>query len=102
MPSLYRGLARVLRSSATERPLLAWVKRNPLVLSHAIGGTPLPNRVVAEFPFGTDFRADFVAAGSYSGGWYISFVEFEPSGQSLFTKSGAAAKRLNGAIAQVD
>ena len=58
--------------------------------------------LVSEFPFGTDFRADFVGLGPFSGGWCISFIELEPPGASLFTQNGSLAKRLNGAVAQVD
>jgi hypothetical protein len=85
-----------------ERSVLSSLKRNPLVLSQAIGGSVYSNKVVAEFPFGTDYRADFVAMGAYSGGWYVNFVEMEPPSVRVFTKTGVLAKRLNGAVAQVD
>jgi hypothetical protein len=58
--------------------------------------------VAAEFQFGTDYRADFVALGSFSGGFSVHFIELEPPDAQLFTRSGMAAKRLNEAISQVD
>lgn len=97
--SLTGELHTILDESSTERPLLAWLKRNPLVLSHTLRFT---RYVAAEFPFGTDFRADFVALGPYSSGCDIHFIELEPPNAPLFTKSGVPAKRLAAAIGQVD
>jgi hypothetical protein len=31
-----------------------------------------------DFPFGTDFVADFVGLGPFSGSWDIHFIELEP------------------------
>lgn len=78
-----------------------WLKKHPLVLSASLGGVVYPNKVVSQFKFGTDFVADFVAFGAFSGACCFHFVELEPPGSSLFAKSGVAAKRLNGALAQV-
>jgi hypothetical protein len=100
MRSLAKSLATVLTKSASERPVCRWLKQHPLVLSHALGG--FPYYVVAEFPFGSEFRADFVRLCPFSGGWDIGLVELEPPGAALFTKLGVAAKRLNGAVAQID
>src|SRR5690242_15522384 len=96
---LYAELTAVLMKASTERPVCGWLKRNPLVISHGVGG--FPRYVAAEFPFGSDFRADFVTLCPFSGGWNIHFVELEPPGAALFTKQGVAARRLNAAIAQV-
>src|SRR5579862_7175170 len=98
--SLAKSLTSVLANSDTERPVCAWLKRNPLVISHGLGG--FPRYVVAEFPFGSDFRADFVRLCPFSGGWDIDFVELEPPAANLFTRRGVPSKRLNGAMAQVD
>ncbi len=80
--SLVQELTDLLKSAASERPILAWLKRNPLVLSHTLPFT----RYV----------------GPYSGGFDIHFVELEPPNVRLFTKSGVPARRLAAAIAQVD
>ena len=98
--SLVKSFTSVLAKATTERAVCSWLKRNPLVISHGLGG--FPGKVVAEFPFGSDFRADFVRLTGFSGGFDIDFVELEPPNAALFTKSGAAAKRLNGALAQIN
>ncbi|HZM01495.1 MAG TPA: Shedu anti-phage system protein SduA domain-containing protein [Candidatus Saccharimonadales bacterium] len=100
MKSLVKGLTSALAHSDTERPVCAWLKRNPLIISHGLGG--FPRYVVAEFPFGSEFRADFVRLCPSSGAWDIDFVELEPPGSDLFTRQGVPAKRLNSAMAQVD
>ena len=66
--SLVQELTDLLKSAASERPILAWLKRNPLVSSHTL---PFTRYVAAEFPFGTDYRADFVALGPYSGSVFL-------------------------------
>lgn len=101
MPKLERSLRTVLHKAATERPVQRWLEKNPLVLSAAVEGIVYPNHVVSQFKFGTDFVADFVTFGAFSGACCFHFVELEPPGAALFTKSGAPAKRLNGALAQV-
>lgn len=98
--SLVKSFSSVLARANTERAVCAWLKRNPLMIAHGLGG--FPGKVVAEFPFGSDFRADFVMLKGFSGGWDIHFVELEPPNVPLFTKSGVAAKRLNSALAQVN
>jgi Domain of unknown function (DUF4263) len=97
---LVKSFTSVLAKATTERAVCSWLKKNPSVISHGLGG--FPGMVVAEFPFGSDFRADFVRLTGFSGGFDIHFVELEPPTAALFTKSGAAAKRLNGALAQIN
>ena len=97
--SLVTELTNILESGEGERPLLGWLKENPLVLTHTLR---FCRYAAAEFPFGTDFRADFVVLGPFSGGFDVHFIELEPPDAPLFTKNGTPAKRLAGAIAQVD
>ncbi len=100
--SIAQGLEQVLRTSAkAERPILEWLKYNPLVPSQALARGRFRTYVVAEFPFGNDFRADFVLLSPFSGGWDVHFVELEPANEKLFTSTGNPAKRLATAIAQV-
>jgi hypothetical protein len=75
------------------------LKEHPLVLSETI---PQGHFVAAEFPFGTDFRADFVVLGPFSGGWSVHFIELEPPNVPLFTRAGKPAKHLVSAVAQID
>lgn len=95
-------LQRILDRGAGEREVVAWIKKYPYVLAHTFRSYAFPSLIVPEFPFGTDFRADFVALGPFSGGWSISFLELEPPTAPLFTQAGNPAKRLAGAISQVD
>lgn len=101
MPTLEKSLQTTLKQAKTERPVQRWLEKNPLVLSAALGGIVYPNKVISQFKFGTDFVADFVAFGAFSGACCFHFVELEPPGAPLFTKQGVAAKRLNGAFAQI-
>lgn len=99
---LTNKLKLVLGSTRSERPVVRWLKSNPLVLCHAVCSFPFAEYVVAEFPFGSDYRADFVLLGPYSGGWEIHFVELEPPTEKLFIRGGVQAKRLREAVKQVD
>ena len=97
---LVQSLNAALAKDNTERPVSAWLKKHPLVISRVVGGHP--GKVVAEFPFGSDYYADFVTLRTYSGGCDINFIELEPPGADLFTKKGRMAKHLNDAVRQVD
>jgi hypothetical protein len=98
--SLAKSLTSILAKSDAERPVCAWLKKHAIVISHGLGG--FAGEIIAEFPFASDFRADFVRLHPFSGGWDISFVELEPPGVDLFTTHGDIAERLNRAITQVD
>ena len=99
--SIVQGLDQVLTSARAERAILEWLKNNPLVLSEALARGRFGTYVVAEFPFGNDFRADFVLLSPFSGGWDVHFVELEPANEKLFTSAGNSAKRLTTAVTQV-
>jgi hypothetical protein len=101
MATLEKDLRAALLSAATERPVQRWLGKNPLVLSAALGGIAYPNKVVSQFKFGSDYIADFVAMGAYSGALCVHLVELEPPGVRLFTKAGVPAKHLNTALSQV-
>jgi Domain of unknown function (DUF4263) len=94
-------LERLLDSTTSERPILGWVKKNASVLPHTMTGCAIPSYVVAEFPFGSDFRADFVMIGPFSGGCDVHFIELEAPHALLFTRKGKPAKRLSDAITQI-
>jgi hypothetical protein len=91
-----------MRKGQSERRIAGWLKKNPLVISHSVGGEGFANKVAAEFRFGSDYRADFVALGPFSGGFSIHLIELKPPDAQLFTRSGRPAKGLNEAISQVD
>jgi hypothetical protein len=100
--ALTHSLRAAMRKGQTERGVAHWLKQNPLIISHSVGGEGFAKMVAAEFRFGADYRADFVALGRFSGGFSIHLIELEPPDAQLFTRSGKPAKRLNEAISQVD
>lgn len=95
------GLKQILASAEAERPILEWIKTNPRVLLHVLARGRFGTYIVCEFPFGNDFRADFVVLAPFSGGWDVHFVELEPANEVLFTSAGNPAKRLASAVTQV-
>src|SRR4030095_10172486 len=87
--SLASKFESLLDSANAERPLLSWFKRNPSVLADMF---PMVRYLAADFPFGTDFVADFVGLGPFSGGWDIHFIELEPPQCTFVTKSGSPSR----------
>jgi hypothetical protein len=96
-------LKALIDSAKTERAVVEWLKlkENAWILPHALARSPLGIYAVPEFPFGTDYRADFVVIGPYSGAFYVHFIEMEPPNEPLFTRKGNPADRLAGALTQV-
>lgn len=102
--SQYSELKSILDSGAGEQEVLRWLKKdreNTLVLSRVFTGAPFGNRIISEFSFGTDFKADFVLFAPFSGGFDIDFIEIEPPDERLYTKKGVPSARLATAIRQV-
>jgi hypothetical protein len=100
---LAEELETLIDSSTTERPIVRWLKQkeNAWILPLAVKMYPFVKYVLAEFHFGTDYRADFVVMGPFSGGFDIQFIEMEPPNVPLFTGAGKPAERFAGALAQV-
>jgi Domain of unknown function (DUF4263) len=100
---LAEELETLIDSSTSERPILKWLKqkKNACILPLAVKMFRLGKYVVPEFNFGTDYRADFVVMGPFSGGFDIQFIEIEPPNVPLFTRAEIPAKRFAGALAQV-
>ena len=99
-PELYHAL---LESNSDERSALAFFKEYPWPLFWTICTTGGHfNYMFKEFPLGSQFVCDFVIVNCYSGLWEVKFIELEPIGGELFTRKGDIAKRLNGAITQVN
>jgi hypothetical protein len=97
------ALERVINSEGSERTVLAWLKKeeNAWILPQALAVSQVAAYAVPEFPFGTDYRADFVIMVPFSGGFEVHFVEMEPPNEPLFTQKGNPASRLAGALSQV-
>jgi hypothetical protein len=102
MKMLEPQFLHILETGKGERPVKRFLKKYAWVVAERFHKIAHATYVVSEFPFGSDYRADFVVLGGFSGGWEIHFIELEPPDSPLFTKSGVPAKRLNGAMHQVD
>ena len=99
---LKKSLLQLLNSAKGEMAAAAFLKKNPNVVRWAFSGKGGHSTfVLADFPFGARFRADFVVILSYSGAWEVHFVELEPVSDIVITKDGKASKRFNGAISQI-
>ena len=57
--------------------------------------------LISEFPFGSNHRADFVLAFSYSGTWELHFIELESPDDQVITRSGKVTQAFNSAISQI-
>jgi hypothetical protein len=100
---LAEELETLIDSSTSEHPIVQWLKQkeNACILPLAVKMFPLGKYALPEFSFGTDYRADFVVMGRFSGGFDIQFIEMEPPNVPLFTRAGIPAKRFAGALSQV-
>ena len=99
---LYDELREIV-DGVGERPLLAFLKKNPFVLRQSMySGWGHEDYVLHEFSFGGKYQADFVVLMSYSGGWEVNFIEIEPVDDQVYTKQLKASARLNGAFTQLN
>ena len=97
------ALETVIDSEGSERTVLEWLKKeeNAWILPQALAVLHAAVYAAPEFPFGTDYRADFVIMVPFSGGFDVHFVEMEPPNEALFTQKGNPASRLAGTLSQV-
>ena len=98
---LTEKLLKILDHSTGERDLCKFLKENPFVLLKSLNHSGNPRWVIAEFPFGTDHRADFVVLVPFSGGFEILLIEIEPPNSKIFNLDGRLAKHANKAFEQV-
>lgn len=89
----------ILNACQSEREITNWLQSHPLLIGK-FAGARYPH-VFKQFPIGSRFP-DFVVLDSFSGGWDVTMIELEPPNVRLFTKEGNPARRLAGAIKQVD
>lgn len=86
-----------------ERGISDFLRGRPEVLYWTLCRAGGHSRFVfREFPLGSSYVADFAVLNSYSGVWEVKFVELEPVDDRFFTRAGVPARRLAGAIKQVD
>ena len=94
-----REFETFLTKCKTEREITPWLRSHPWLIGKLVDAR-YPH-VFHEFPVGTKYP-DYVVLDSFSGGWDDTKIEFEPPTASLFTKGGVPARRLAGAVKQVD
>lgn len=103
MKRMRKALTEILERGDGERELLAFLKENPVLLLE----TPMsflghPTIVIAEFPLGNQFKADFAIISVYSGAFEIKLIEVEPPKEKIYTRKKVLAKRANMAFEQVN
>ena len=99
---LTEKLLEILDHKTGERELCKFLKKNPYVLLRSLNFHGNPNWVIAEFPLGNDYQADFVVLAPYSGAFEIRLIEIEPPESRIFNKDGTLAQRARKGFEQVN
>ncbi len=100
---LANTLQEILNESGGENSAYQFLKKTPaLVLWSFVRVGGHSQYLLAEFPIGIRYRADFVILYEYSGGWEVYLIELEPVHDRVITKDGRPSKRLNSAISQIN
>lgn len=99
---MLKELAEKAFSKPGERSAANFLKKHPELVVWGFCRTGGHAKyVLSEFPFGSQYKADFVIPFAYSGAWDVHLVELEPTDDMVITKKGLPSKRLNGALAQL-
>lgn len=99
-----KQIKEILKSTTGEREICDFLKDNPEILR---GGIYNPiafghnDFVLHEFPFGSNYKSDFVVLMSESSRWNVNFIECEPVSDPIFTKELKPSNRLNSALSQI-
>lgn len=97
------ALADLLGQEPGEEPLQQFLADHPALLFGFFGeGGDSDQGFLTKPPVGTNFNADFAILNTSQGGCSITLVEIEPSREPLFTKALMPAKRLQGALGQIN
>lgn len=94
----------LLQTTANERKMHAWLKKNPYLLLSALeGGGQAIERVAmfTEFRLGLELRTDFAIVRADSDGARWTFIELESPKSRLFTKNGDPTKELRHGLRQL-
>ena len=102
METKVQQLERVLSSDDGERALCSFLKTNPYILRESLQFIGHPTRIIAEFPLGSEYYADFVVIAPFSGAMEIMFIEVEPPSKTFFNQDFSLAKRANKGIEQIN
>ena len=92
----------ILENTTGERDIAKFLADYPSIMRWAVcktGGHM--TYVLKEFPFGSQYKADFLVPMSYSGMWEVNLIELEPHDDMVITKEGIPSNRLNKALSQI-
>ncbi len=92
-------LDHVITTAEGEREVHRALEWYPWVVMKLVTGDQ--SFVVSEFVLGSEYKADFIVADCFSGGWELHFIELEPPNLSPFNRKGDYAPRLNHAVGQI-
>jgi Shedu protein SduA, C-terminal len=92
-------LDQIIETASGETEVHRALEWYPWVVMEVI--TSRQSFVVSQFSIGDQYRADFVVAEFFSGGWEIHFIELEPPAISPFKKNGELTSRLVHAAGQI-
>ncbi len=102
MDSIKAELERILDENVDERAAAVFLRKHPIIMWRSFQSVRgHQDFVLAEFPFGSSFRADFVTLTGYSGAWEANYIELEPIQDRLVLANGTYSERIRGAIKQI-
>ena len=98
-----RDFAALLAIEPPEEDLQRFLTERPQFLMGLFGSQELTDLAfLCKPPVGTSYYADFAILGFGQGGCVITMIEIEDSSSALFTKKRTPARRLQGALGQVN
>lgn len=96
-------LCNLLAGETPEEDLQKYFERNPGYLTAMYGSNDNADLAVLYKPYvGTQYRADFCVLQAFQGGSTAHLIEIESCHERLFTKALTPARRLQGALGQVE
>lgn len=97
------ALCDLLAAETPEEDLQKYFERNPGYLTALYGSNDNTDLAVLYKPYvGTQYRADFCVLQAFQGGSVAHLIEIESCHERLFTKALTPARRLQGALGQVE
>ncbi len=103
MTLLEQLLDAALNASRNEREIQPFLKKHILLVRNTLNVWAWNYvDVLAEFPLGADFKADFLIISADSGRWHTVFLELKSHRARLFTKRGVPSRELSLALRQLD
>jgi hypothetical protein len=97
------SLCNLLATDPREEELQQLLQDRPGFIGGLLGGPDNTDlAMIFKPPIGVQYRADFCVLQAHQGGAVVHLVEIESAHEPLFTKAGRTAKRLAGAMTQIE